>query len=227
MSTEPDFAVEGREVFLQTDNVTLGLGLVVVRVTNEVELSTSVHWHGVRLDNRFDGVPGLTQAPIERTESFTYEVHVPDAGMFWYHPHSREDVQQDLGLYGNLLVDSPAPDYLGPAHREEVLVLDDILMDELGMIPWGQESPTHALMGRFGTVMLLNGVPDYRLEVRRGEVVRFYFTNVANTRTFNVRFPRSPPEAGGIRHRQIRAGGVGGVRADRARGALRGGRALR
>ncbi len=162
---------------------------VVVRVTNEVELSTSVHWHGVRLDNRFDGVPGLTQAPIERNESFTYEVHVPDAGMFWYHPHSREDVQQDLGLYGNLLVDSPAPDYLGPAHREEVLVLDDILIDEQGMIPWGQESPTHALMGRFGTVMLLNGVPDYRLEVRRGEVVRFYFTNVANTRTFNVRFP--------------------------------------
>ena len=41
---------------------------VVVRVTNEVELSTSVHWHGVRLDNRFDGVPGLTQAPIERNK---------------------------------------------------------------------------------------------------------------------------------------------------------------
>ena len=162
---------------------------VVVRVTNEIDLPTSVHWHGVRVDNRFDGVPGLTQAPIERGESFTYEVHVPDAGMFWYHPHSREDVQLDLGLYGNLLVESPSPDYLGPAHRDEVVVLDDVLIDERGMIPWGQESPTHALMGRFGTVMLLNGVPDYNLDVRRGEVVRFYFTNVANTRTFNVRLP--------------------------------------
>ena len=162
---------------------------VVVRVTNEIDLPTSVHWHGVRVDNRFDGVPGLTQAPIERGESFTYEVHVPDAGMFWYHPHSREDVQQDLGLYGNLFVESPSPDYLGPAHRDEVVVLDDVLIDERGMIPWGQESPTHALMGRFGTVMLLDGAPDYNLDVRRGEVVRFYFTNVANTRTFNVRFP--------------------------------------
>ena len=162
---------------------------VVVRVTNEIESPTSVHWHGVRVDNRFDGVPGVTQAPIERGASFTYEVHVPDAGMFWYHPHTREDVQQDLGLFGNLLVDSPAPDYLGPAHREEVVVLDDILFDEQGMIPWGRESPTHALMGRFGTVMLLNGMTDYHLDVQRGEVVRFYFTNVANTRTFNVRIP--------------------------------------
>ena len=162
---------------------------LVVRVTNEIELPTSVHWHGVRLDNPFDGVPGLTQPPIEQGESFTYEVYVPDAGMFWYHPHAREDVQQDLGLYGNLLVDSPDPDYMGPSHRDEVVILDDILIDEQGMIPWGQDSPTHALMGRFGTVMLVNGMPDYSLEVQRGEVVRFYFTNVANTRTFNVRFP--------------------------------------
>ena len=162
---------------------------MVVRVTNEIEWSTSVHWHGVRIDNRFDGVPGVTQDPIERGESFTYEVRVPDAGMFWYHPHAREDVQQDLGLYGNLLVASPDPGYFGPAHREEVIVLDDILMDDQGMIPWGAESPTHALMGRFGTVMLVNGLTDYGLDVRRGEVVRFYITNVANTRTFNVRIP--------------------------------------
>ncbi|GMR12795.1 MAG: hypothetical protein BMS9Abin29_0988 [Gemmatimonadota bacterium] len=161
----------------------------VVRVTNEIELPSTVHWHGVRIDNRFDGVPGVTQDPIGTGESFTYEVRVPDAGMFWYHPHTREDVQQDLGLYGNLLVSSPDPGYFGPAHREEVMVLDDILMDDQGMIPWGLEAPTHALMGRFGTVMLVNGLTDYRLEVRRGEVVRFYLTNVANTRTFNLRFP--------------------------------------
>jgi FtsP/CotA-like multicopper oxidase with cupredoxin domain len=70
---------------------------VIVRVTNEIEMPTTIHWHGVRLDNRFDGVPGVTQEAIERGESFTYEVHVPDAGMYWYHPHVREDVQQDLG----------------------------------------------------------------------------------------------------------------------------------
>ena len=160
----------------------------MVRVTNRIEFPTTVHWHGLRLENRFDGVPGVTQDPIEVGESFVYELRVPDAGMFWYHPHMREDVQQDLGLYGNLLVTSPDPDYYGPAHREEMLVLDDILMDDQGFIPWGKEAPTHALMGRFGNVMLVNGVTGHTLDVAPGEVVRFFMTNVANTRTFNVTF---------------------------------------
>ena len=161
---------------------------IIVRVKNEIEMPTTIHWHGIRIDNRFDGVPGLTQEAIGRDETFTYEVRVPDAGMYWYHPHVREDVQQDLGLYGNLLVTSPDPNYYGPAHREEVFVLDDILMDDQGALPWGEESPTHALMGRFGNVMMVNGKTDHQMEVRQGEVVRFHLTNVANSRTFNVTF---------------------------------------
>ncbi len=161
---------------------------LVIRVTNEIQMPTTIHWHGIRLENAFDGVPGVTQDPIERGESFTYEVHVPDAGMFWYHPHMREDVQQDLGLFGNLLVTSPEPDYYGPANREEVFVLDDMLFDAQGLLPYGDSAPTHALMGRFGNVLMVNGATDYRLSAQRGEVVRFYLTNVANTRTFNVTF---------------------------------------
>jgi len=161
---------------------------LVVRVTNEIQMPTTVHWHGVRLDNRYDGVPGVTQAAIGQGEHFTYEVRVPDAGMFWYHPHAREDVQQDLGLFGNLVVTSPDADYYGPVHREEILTLDDILMDEQGVIPWGEEAPTHALMGRYGNVMMVNGATEHRLSARLGEVVRFYLTNVANARTFNVTF---------------------------------------
>ena len=165
---------------------------LVVRVTNEIQMPTTIHWHGIRIDNRFDGVPGVTQAAIQRGESFTYQVKLPDSGMFWYHPHTREDVQQDLGLFGNLLVTSPDPDYYGPAHREEVFVLDDILMDEQGAIPWGESAPTHALMGRFGNVMMVNGQTDHRLTVQRGEVIRFFLTNVANSRTFNVTFGGNP-----------------------------------
>ncbi|MDX1646925.1 MAG: multicopper oxidase family protein [Longimicrobiales bacterium] len=161
---------------------------VVVRVTNDIQMPTTIHWHGIRLDNRYDGVPGLTQEAIQQGESFTYRVHVPDAGMYWYHPHVREDVQQDLGLFGNLLVTSPDPAYYGPAHREEVFVLDDMLMDDQGALPWGESSPTHALMGRFGNVMMVNGETDHRLTAKKGEVVRFYLTNVANSRTFNVTF---------------------------------------
>jgi len=162
---------------------------VYVDVRNEIPQETTVHWHGIRLDNRFDGVPGLTQAPIEPGESFLYEVKVPDAGMFWYHPHLREDVQQDLGLYGNLWVLPADPDAYGPVNREEVLALDDLLVTGDGrLVPWGEEDATHSLMGRFGNVMLVNGRTDYTLELSRGEVVRYYLTNVANTRTFNVRF---------------------------------------
>ena len=161
---------------------------VIVEFVNEIEMPTTVHWHGLRLDNRFDGVPDVTQPPVLPGESFTYEVYFPDTGIYWYHPHMREDIQQDLGLYGNLLVDPPSADYYSPVNVEEALILDDLLMDDLGPIPWGDRAPTHALMGRFGNVMLTNGVTDYELSVAKGSVVRFYLTNVANARTFNVVF---------------------------------------
>ncbi len=161
---------------------------VTVHFTNNIELPTTVHWHGLRLDNASDGVPGVTQPPVLRGESFTYQLKFPDTGIYWYHPHMREDIQQDLGLYGNMLVDPENEGYYSPVNREEVLVLDDLLVDATGIIPYGDEAPTHALMGRFGNVMLTNGMTDYGLSVQRGEVVRFYITNVANSRTFNLVF---------------------------------------
>ena len=161
---------------------------VIVNFTNEIERPTTVHWHGLRLDNRFDGVPDVTQPPVLAGDSFTYEVYFRDTGIYWYHPHMREDIQQDLGLYGNMLVTPPETDYYGRVNREEVIILDDILMDGQGPIPWGDRAPSHALMGRFGNVMLVNGATGYHLEVDRGDVVRFYITNVANSRTFNMVF---------------------------------------
>ncbi len=161
---------------------------IVVNFTNDIDMPTTVHWHGLRLDNRFDGVPDVTQSAVRPGESFRYEVHFRDSGIYWYHPHVREDIQQDLGLYGNMMVTSPDADYYGPAHREEVIILDDILIDDTGLMPFGASTPTHALMGRFGNVMLVNGATDYALDVKRGEVVRFFLTNVANSRTFNVTF---------------------------------------
>ncbi|MGQ0701657.1 MAG: multicopper oxidase family protein [Gemmatimonadales bacterium] len=163
-----------------------------VRFVNRTPWPTGIHWHGIRLDNRSDGVPHVTQPPVAPGDSFRYEVHFPDPGIYWYHPHHREDVQQDLGLYGNLLVRETAGAGYGPADREEVLVLDDLLLDAQGdAFPHGSERATHALMGRFGNLFLINGEPasSYRLRVRQGEVVRFYLTNAANTRTFNVSVP--------------------------------------
>ena len=162
---------------------------IVVAFSNHLPESTTVHWHGVRLDNRFDGAADLTQAAVSPGGTFTYRVRFPDAGIYWYHPHVREDVQQELGLYGNLLVRSPDGAQYGPANREQVLLLDDLLVGASGPIPLGRGSPTHALMGRFGNLFLVNGEPDYRLAVRRGEVIRFFLTNASNTRTMNLSFP--------------------------------------
>jgi FtsP/CotA-like multicopper oxidase with cupredoxin domain len=165
---------------------------ITVNFTNNIDWPSSVHWHGVRLENAFDGVPGLTQDPVPPGGRFVYRVHFRDAGIYWYHPHHREDVQQDLGLYGNMLVRSPDPNYYSPANSEAVVMLDDLLANDGGLIPFGKESATHTLMGRFGNVFLINGEPDYRRSVSRGEVVRFYFTNVSNTRTFNISFGGLP-----------------------------------
>jgi len=159
---------------------------IIVIFTNNIDLPTAVHWHGLRLENQFDGVPGLTQDPVEPGESFLYRVYFPDAGLYWYHPHHREDIQQELGLYGNMMVDSPEPDYLAPANGEDFLMLDDILIDEAGIFPFGREGAAQTLMGRFGNHMLVNGEPRWETTVRRGEVRRLFLTNVANTRTFNL-----------------------------------------
>ena len=162
---------------------------VVVEFENALDQPSTIHWHGVRLDNRFDGIPGLTQEAVRAGAKFSYRVRFPDAGIYWYHPHVREDIQQELGLYGNMLVRSPRADYYSPAHREEVLMLDDLLVGDDGLVPFGKDSATHALMGRFGNVFLVNGEPAYALRAKAGEIVRFYLTNVSNTRTLNLSFP--------------------------------------
>lgn len=161
---------------------------LVLRFVNHTEFPTAIHWHGVRLDNRFDGVPHVTQPPVAPSDSFDYRVRFPDPGIYWYHPHHREDVLQDLGLYGNLFVRAREPDFFGPANREEILMLDDFLLGDAGPTGYGREAPTHALMGRFGNVLLVNGEPRWRSSVRRGEVVRLFLTNASSTRVFNLSF---------------------------------------
>ena len=161
---------------------------ITVHVTNHGDLEATVHWHGLRLENRYDGTHD-TQAPIPVGETFTYQVHVPDSGAFWYHPHIREDYGQEMGLYGNILATPSEPDYWPPANRELLLTLDDILIEDGQIAVFSESETTHVAMGRFGNVMLVAGEPDLALGATRGEVVRFYFTNTANTRVFNVALP--------------------------------------
>ena len=162
---------------------------ITVQVANDGDMDTTVHWHGLRLDNAYDGVPHETQHPIPVGGSFTYRLAFPDPGLYWYHPHVREDYGQELGLYGNILVDPADPGYWPPVHREVVLTLDDVLVKDGKIAPFSRSETNYAAMGRFGNVLLIDGEPDLSLTAKAGEVVRLYLTNTANTRVFNVRLP--------------------------------------
>jgi FtsP/CotA-like multicopper oxidase with cupredoxin domain len=161
---------------------------VVVRVENRGDVEATVHWHGLRLENRFDGTHE-TQRPAAVGEEFTVRVAFPDPGLYWYHPHVRQDYGQEMGLYGNVVVEPAEPGYWPPAHREVPLTLDDVLLEDGAVAPFDPAEATHSAMGRFGDVLLVGGEPDLSLEARRGEVVRLYLTNTANTRVFRVALP--------------------------------------
>jgi FtsP/CotA-like multicopper oxidase with cupredoxin domain len=162
---------------------------IVVHVENHGDLDTTVHWHGLRLENRYDGVPHETQAQIPVGGEFTYRIQFPDPGLYWYHPHIREDYTQELGLYGNILVVPADTDYWPPSDRDLILTLDDILIEDGKVAPFSPTETNYAAMGRFGNRLLVAGDPDLHLSFRAGEVVRLWLTNTANTRVFNVTLP--------------------------------------
>ena len=162
---------------------------IIVHVTNDGDLDTTVHWHGLRLENKYDGVPHETQEPIPVGGEFTYRIQFPDAGLYWYHPHIREDYTQELGLYANILVAPSVPDYWPPADRDFILTVDDLLVEGGRIAPFSPTETSYAAMGRFGNVFLTSGEPDLQLEARAGEVVRLWLTNTANTRVFNLTLP--------------------------------------
>jgi FtsP/CotA-like multicopper oxidase with cupredoxin domain len=161
---------------------------LIVDIENQGDMEATVHWHGLRLENRYDGTHE-TQTPIQVGERYSARVTFPDPGVYWYHPHIREDYGQEMGLYANVLVEPADPDYWPPAHREVPLTLDDILLDDGKVAPFSRAETTYAAMGRFGDVLLVNGETDLSLDAKLGEVVRFYLTNTANTRVFKVALP--------------------------------------
>ncbi len=144
-----------------------------------------MHWHGLRLENRYDGVPHETQAPIPVGGTFTYQLQFPDPGFYWYHPHIREDFGLEMGLYGTIVVEPADPGYWPAADRQLTLTLDDLLVEDGHIAPFSKSGPTFVAMGRYGNVMLINGETEFCGQAAAGEVVRLYVVNTANTRIFN------------------------------------------
>ena len=153
-----------------------------VRFTNRLPQPTTIHWHGVRVPNAMDGVPHVTQPPVEPGGSFTYEFTPKDAGTFWFHPHVRSSEQVERGLYGVLVVEDRAPP---PYTRDVVWVLDDWLLDETRQI-FDRFNTMHDLMhdGRWGNFVTVNGRTNSVLEARGGERIRLRLLNASNGRIY-------------------------------------------
>src|SRR6476646_9494475 len=180
---------------------------IEVAVHNDGDLEATVHWHGLRLDNRSDGTHE-TQHPIPIGGDYSCRVQFPDAGLYWYHPHIREDYGQEMGLYGNVIVVPSDADYWPKVHRELVLTLDDVLIEDGKIAPFSRTETTYAAMGRFGNLLLIAGEPHLDLSVKQGEVIRLYLTNTANTRVFNVALPSARMklvggDSGRVEHEQF------------------------
>jgi len=162
---------------------------ITIHFTNNTDVPTTLHPHGVRVDNAFDGVPDVTQKAIPVGGTFTYTFKFPDVGVYWYHPHIREDYTQALGLYGNFIVEPTDASYWLSVNEEVPLILSDILMTNGQIAPYNKAQADHTFMGRFGNVLLVNGQTNYLQKVSTGEVVRYYITNTASTRIFNFSIP--------------------------------------
>ncbi len=162
-----------------------------VAVENNLAEATTVHWHGIRVPNKMDGVPYLTQKPIEPGETFSYEFDLPDAGTYWYHPHQRSFEQVDRGLHGALIVEEPTPIQVD---RDVVWVLDDWrlrpdaqISDDFG------DFRDIAHNGRIGNTVTVNGRVPETFAVRRGERIRLRLVNAANARIFGLAFTGHRP----------------------------------
>jgi FtsP/CotA-like multicopper oxidase with cupredoxin domain len=165
-----------------------------VELENGLDVETTVHWHGLRVPNAMDGVPGLTQPPIAaRGGRFLYEFDLPDAGTYWYHPHLASAEQLGRGLYGALVVEEREPPEVD---RDLVWVLSDWRLDREARIVEDFGSfmdASHA--GRIGNTVTVNGRIHESFAVRAGERIRLRLVNAATARIFGLRFEGHEPRA--------------------------------
>jgi FtsP/CotA-like multicopper oxidase with cupredoxin domain len=163
-----------------------------IEVENALGAGTTVHWHGVRLPNAMDGVPGVTQPPIAaKGGRFTYEFDLPDAGTYWYHPHLGTPEQVARGLYGALIVEEREPP---AADRDVVWVLSDWELDREARIDEEFANPMAASHdGRIGNTVTLNGAVPDSFGVRAGERIRLRLINAASARIYGLAFEGHAP----------------------------------
>ncbi|MES0825254.1 multicopper oxidase family protein [Ruegeria sp. SCP11] len=155
------------------------------RLVNNLPQSTTVHWHGIRIDNAMDGVPGLTQDVVAPGEDFTYDFVVPDAGTYWYHAHNRSVEQVARGLYGPLIVEeADASD----VDHDLTLMLDDWRLDPetAHIVDDFDNGHDQSHAGRFGNLVSVNGRFDPSYPVQSRDRLRLRLINASNARIYDL-----------------------------------------
>jgi FtsP/CotA-like multicopper oxidase with cupredoxin domain len=163
-----------------------------VEIQNSLPVETTVHWHGLRLPNAMDGVPGVTQPPIAAHGGrFIYEFDLPDAGTYWYHPHLGNPEQVSRGLYGALIVEEREPP---EAERDVTWVLSDWELDREARLDEEFGNPMAASHdGRVGNTVTLNGRVPESFAVRAGERIRLRLINASSARIYGLAFEGHAP----------------------------------
>jgi FtsP/CotA-like multicopper oxidase with cupredoxin domain len=165
---------------------------IIAHFTNNLPEDSTVHWHGIRLTADMDGVPGHTQPPVPTGGKFDYSFVVPDAGLFWYHPHVASAQEESEGLYGAILVEDPAaPD----AQQASTLGLGDdlvLVLSDIDLNPDGSLGDPNAggdfgaLFGREGNTLLVNGQVKPTIRARAGLRQRWRIVNASQSRYYQV-----------------------------------------
>lgn len=193
--------IGGKEVRMMWYNGSVPWPLIKVKqwanirltVKNDIaDITSTVHHHWLRGKDTEDGVPKSMwwfDVPIKKWETLTYNLDFPDAWIYRYHPHVREDFQQELWMYGNYIVVPNDETYWNDVDDEQVLILDDIQMDDEWIAPFYKDTVNQAIMWRFGNHYLVNGSEEYEVKLTQWHVTRLYITNSANVRAFNVSIP--------------------------------------
>jgi len=180
---------------------------VIVHFKNKLpkEFPSTIHWHGIELNNKSDGTP-VTQIPVPSGEDYTYDFIVPRGGNYWYHPHVRGSHVVNAGLYGSLIVKEPVERELIKEkilpRKDKTLILSDIALVD-GKLKDIEATPMLETMnGTEGEYLLVNGkvLPTFKAKV--GQALRLRLINTSITRYYRLSLPG---------HTMYRVGGEGGL----------------
>ncbi|MEP3046245.1 MAG: multicopper oxidase family protein [Roseibium sp.] len=159
---------------------------VQVRFTNRLDEPTTIHWHGIRIDNAMDGVPELTQDPVKPGETFIYDFVAPDAGTFWYHAHVMSWNQVPRGLSGPLIIEED--EQVFSADTDIIMMLTDWRLDDEGALDTASFGARHDFShaGRLGNWLTINGVSMPDIPLQKGKWHRIRLINASSARVMDL-----------------------------------------